>query len=141
MLFPSIFRDSFFDDDDDFMDFPVATGTDYLMKSDVKELDHAYELDMDLPGFNKDDVKMQLKNGVLNISASTSQNNDEKDKDGKYIRRERFQGTCQRSFYVGKELKPEDIKAQFENGVLKVTVPKKEAQPEVEENKYIQIEG
>lgn len=140
MLYPSIFDDFF---DDDFANFPTfpEIRRSSMMKSDVKELDNAYQLEMDLPGFKKDDVKMQLKDGVLNISAETSRNNDEKDKNGKYIRRERFEGTCSRSFYVGKDVKQEDIKAKFDNGVLTVTVPKAEKKPEIEENKYIQIEG
>lgn len=144
MLFPSVFRNNFFDDFDDFMDFPtMRTGwtTSALMKSDVRDAGDHYELEMDLPGFRKEDVKMQLKDGVLNIEAVTNTSNDKKDKDGKYIRRERFQGTCTRSFYVGEELKEDDIKARFENGVLKVKVPKKEAKPEIEQNKYIAIEG
>ena len=92
-------------------------------------------------GFKKEDVKMQLKEGVLNIEATTHTENDEKDEDGKYIRRERFQGTCQRSFYIGKDVKQEDIKAKFDNGVLIIDIPKVEKKPEIEENKYIQIEG
>ena len=142
MLLPSIFRDDLFDDD--FMDFPPVRGfnkENTLMKTDAKETEKGYELSMDLPGFKKEDVKMQLKEGVLNIEATTSTSNDEKDEDGKYIRRERFQGTCQRSFFVGKDVKQEDIKARFDNGVLVIDIPKVEKKPEIEENKYIQIEG
>ena len=83
-----------------------------------------------------------MKNGYLTISASSKKNNDEKDKEGKYIRRERYSGSCSRSFYVGEDIRQEDIKAKFENGILKVTVPKKEEKLAVEENnKYISIEG
>ena len=111
------------------------------MKSDVKDAGDHFELSMDLPGFSKDDVKMQLKDGVLNIEATTKTEKDEKDEKGKYIRRERFQGTCTRSFYVGENLTDEDIKARFVDGVLTVCVPKKEDKPQIEENKYIAIEG
>ncbi|MFC2661587.1 MAG: Hsp20/alpha crystallin family protein [Eubacterium sp.] len=141
MLFPSVFRDNLFNDFDDIMDWPTVSTDPTLMKSDVKDAGDHYELTMDLPGFSKDNVKLQLKDGVLNFQAATSKNNDEKDKDGKYLRRERFQGSCSRSFYVGKDVKEEDIKAKFENGVLTVCVPKKEDKPEVEDNHLIQIEG
>ena len=111
------------------------------MKSDVKDAGDHYELHMDLPGFNKDNVKIQLKEGVLNVEASTVTNNDEKADDGTYLRRERFQGTCTRSFYVGEAVRPEDIKAKFDNGVLTVTVPKEQPKPQLDENSYIAIEG
>ena len=140
MLLPSIFGEDLFDDW--MMDFPFrGNGSANLMRTDVKETDNSYELDMDMPGFDKGDIKAELKNGYLTISASSNRNNDEKDKDGKYIRRERYTGSCSRSFYVGDDVKQEDIKAKFENGILKVTVPKKEEKPVVEENKYISIEG
>ena len=140
-MLPSIFRDGLFDD---FMDLAPVTGQtkeNSLMKTDAKETDAGYELEMDLPGFKKEDVKIQLAEGVLNIEATTNTENDEKDENGKYIRRERFQGTCKRSFYVGEDVKQEDIKAKFENGVLKVSVPKVEKQPEIEKKQYIEIEG
>ncbi len=141
MLLPSIFRDGFFDDD--FVDFPTfkSRSDNALMKSDVKDAGDHYELHMDLPGFNKDNVKIQLKEGVLNVEASTVTNNDEKADDGTYLRRERFQGTCTRSFYVGEAVRPEDIKAKFDNGVLTVTVPKEQPKPQLDENSYIAIEG
>ena len=140
MLLPNIFGEDLFDDW--MMDFPFrGNGSANLMRTDVKETDNSYELDMDMPGFDKGDIKAELKNGYLTISASSNRNNDEKDKDGKYIRRERYTGSCSRSFYVGDDVKQEDIKAKFENGILKVTVPKKEEKPAVEENKYISIEG
>ena len=143
MLLPSIFGERFFDDDDDFMDFPPFRGhvENALMKSDVKDSGDHFELDMDLPGFNKEDVKIQLKEGVLTVEATTSKSNDEKDDDGKYIRRERFQGSCTRSFFVGKNVEQDDIKARFDKGVLKISVPKDNPKPEIEENKYIAIEG
>ena len=141
MLFPSVFRDNLFNDFDDIMDWPTVSTDPTLMKSDVKDAGDHYELTMDLPGFSKDNVKLQLKDGVLNFEATTNKSNDEKDKDGKYLRRERFQGTCSRSFYVGKDVSEDDIKAKFDNGVLTVCVPKKEAKPEVEDSHLIQIEG
>ncbi|MCI2147692.1 MAG: Hsp20/alpha crystallin family protein [Clostridiales bacterium] len=141
MLFPSVFRDNLFNDFDDIMDWPTVSTDPTLMKSDVKDAGDHYELTMDLPGFSKDDVKLQLKDGVLNFEATTNKSSDEKNKDGKYLRRERFQGTCSRSFYVGKDVSEDDIKAKFDNGVLTVCVPKKEAKPEVEDSHLIQIEG
>ncbi len=146
MLFPSVFRNNFFDDFDNFMDFPkfgsqgAPTATS-LMKSDVREYEDHFDLMMDLPGFSKEDMKIQLKDGVLKIDAATKTENDEKDENGKYIRRERFQGSCTRSFYVGENLTEDDIKAKFADGVLTITVPKKEAVPQVEDQKYIAIEG
>ena len=107
----------------------------------MKESDAGYEIGIELPGYKKEDVKAELKDGNLTISASTNTENDEKDENGKYIRRERFSGSCSRSFYVGEAVEQEDIKAKFEDGVLKVFVPKKEVKPVVEEKKYITIEG
>jgi len=111
------------------------------MKTDVKETDKDYKLSVDLPGVKKDDLKAELKDGYLTISATVNQNNDEKDEEGRYIRRERFSGSFNRSFYVGENVSEEDIKAKFENGTLMLTVPKKESAPQVEEKKYIAIEG
>ena len=140
MLLPSIFGEDLFDDW--MMDFPFrGNGSANLMRTDVKETDNSYELDMDMPGFEKEDIRAELKNGYLTVSASSHKNNDEKDNDGKYIRRERYSGSCSRSFYVGEDVKQEDIKAKFENGILKVSIPKKEEKPAVEENKHIAIEG
>jgi HSP20 family molecular chaperone IbpA len=118
-----------------------TANTNGLMQTDVEEKDNGYEITMNLPGFKKEDVKGEIKDGYLTVTASTNTNNDEKDKDGKFIRRERYSGTCSRSFYVGEEVTQDDIKAKFKDGVLKVTVPKKEAKPAVEESKYIAIEG
>ncbi len=140
MLMPSIFNDNLFDD---FFDFNYPTfryDTSELMKTDIKETDNGYEVTMNLPGVKKEDVKAELKDGYLTIQASSNTNKDEKDNDGKYIRRERYAGTCSRSFYVGDAVTQEDIKAKFENGTLTLDIPKKEAKPAVEEKKYISIE-
>ncbi len=139
MLMPSIFGESLFDD---FMDFPFGgMKTNMMMKTDIRDAENSYELDIDMPGFKKEDIKAQLKDGYLTISASTNGNSDEKDKNGRYIRRERYAGSCSRSFYVGEGVKEEDIKAKFEDGILKLSVPKVDAKPQVEEKKYIAIEG
>ena len=139
MLMPSIFGENLFDD---FMDFPFGgKKINTMMKTDIRDTDSSYELDIDMPGFKKEDIKAQLKDGYLTISASTSANNDEQDKDGRYIRRERYAGTCSRSFYVGEGVKEEEIRAKFENGILKLSIPKVENKPQVEEKKYIAIEG
>ncbi|MBS5605753.1 Hsp20/alpha crystallin family protein [Clostridium sp. AF18-27] len=139
MLMPSIFGENLFDD---FMDFPFGgKKINTMMKTDIRDTDSSYELDIDMPGFKKEDIKAQLKDGYLTISASTSANNDEQDKDGRYIRRERYAGSCSRSFYVGEGVKEEDIRAKFENGILKLSIPKVENKPQVEEQKYIAIEG
>lgn len=131
---------------DDFFEFPKTryTGsysTNGLMQTDVAESETGYDVSMNLPGFDKKDVKAELKDGYLTITASTSQNNDEKDQAGKFIRKERYSGTCSRSFYVGEDITQEDIKARFENGVLKLSIPKKDAAPKVETPNYITIEG
>ena len=149
MLMPSIFNDNVFDD---FFDFPFyddkAERKLYghraanLMKTDIQEHDDGYTLEMDLPGFKKEEIQLELNNGYLTISAAKGLDEDEKDKkSGKYIRRERYTGSCQRSFYVGEDVTEEDIKAEFKHGILKLFVPKKEAKPAVEQKKYISIEG
>ncbi len=139
MLMPSIFGENLFDD---FMDFPFGgKKINTMMKTDIRDTDSSYELDIDMPGFKKEDIKAQLKDGYLTISAATSANNDEQDKEGRYIRRERYAGSCSRSFYVGEGVKEEDIRAKFENGILKLSIPKVENKPQVEEQKYIAIEG
>ena len=142
MLMPSIFGENLLDD---FFDFPFGsnyTATDSsLMKTDIKEMENGYEVTMNLPGVKKEDVKAELKDGCLTISASSNSNKDEKDEEGRYIRRERYSGSCSRSFYVGEAVTQADIKAKFENGTLKLMIPKKEAQPAVANKKYISIEG
>ena len=149
MMMPSIFGENLFDD---WMDFPFdedffgrrnplyGKNTKNMMKTDVRETDGSYELDIDLPGFKKDEIKAQLKDGYLTISAAKGVNNDQKDKDGNYIRRERYSGSMSRSFYVGENVTQEDVHAKYEDGILKLTVPKKE-QKKVEEASHIAIEG
>ena len=149
MLMPSIFGENLFDD---WMDFPFERDffggknplygkhAKNMMKTDVKETDSGYEVDIDLPGFKKDEINAKLENGYLTISASKGLDKDEKDKEGKYIRRERYAGAMSRSFYVGEQVHQEDIRAKFEDGFLRLSVPKKDAK-EVEKKNYIAIEG
>ena len=130
---PSIFGEHVFDD---FMEgFPFGS---YRNDSAFNTL---MKTDIEMPGFKKEDIKAELKDGYLTIQAQTSSDRDEKDDKGRYIRRERYSGSCQRRFFVGKEVTQEDIKAKFDNGILRLTVPKKEALPKTEENRYIAIEG
>ena len=110
------------------------------MKTDIQEKDNNYVLDMDLPGYEKEDIKAQLKDGYLTITAQKNTSNDDKDEKGNYIRRERYCGKCSRSFYVGDGIKEEDIKANFKNGILQLTFPKEVARKEDEETKYITID-
>ncbi len=141
MFVPEVFRRNVFDDFFDFPTMPAARQTsDHLMKTDVKETENGYELAVDLPGIKKEDVKARLEDGYLTITATTSQNNDEKDKNGRYIRRERFSGSYSRSFYVGEGVKEEDITAKFDNGVLTLDVPKVQPKPQEEKNRYIAIQ-
>ena len=140
MMLPSIFGenllDNWFDDGWNSCDYSNTS----LMNTDIKENDNDYELTMNLPGVKKEDVTAELKDGYLTIHATSNQNKEEKDEDGKYIRRERYSGSCNRSFYVGDAITEEDIKANFENGTLKMTIPKKEAKA-VPEKRFISIEG
>ena len=126
---------------DDFFDFPFDGRRTEMMSTDIKDTDTGYEITMSLPGVKKEDVKAQLKDGYLTIQASANNKKDEKDDKGRYIRRERYSGSCSRSFYVGDQITEADIKAKFENGALVLTIPKKDAQEKVEDNKYISIEG
>lgn len=111
------------------------------MKTDVKETEHGYEVAIDLPGFKKDEVKAELKDGYLTISAVRGLDKDEQDKNGTYIRRERYAGNMSRSFYVGEDITETDIHAKFENGILMLDVPKKEEKKPVDEKRYVTIEG
>ena len=138
MLMPSIFGENLLDN---FFDFPFDGRRTEMMSTDIKDTDTGYEITMSLPGVKKEDVKAQLKDGYLTIQASANNKKDEKDDKGRYIRRERYSGSCSRSFYVGDQITEADIKAKFENGALVLTIPKKDAQEKVEDNKYISIEG
>ena len=128
-MFDDMFRDPFF----------TSSNTTKLMKTDIQEKDDKYILDMDLPGYDKEDIKAQLKDGYLTITAQENTSNEDKDEKGNYIRRERYCGKCSRSFYVGDSIKEEDIKASFNNGILELTFPKEVPQKE-EEMKYITID-
>lgn len=144
-MMPSIFRENLFDD---FMNFGFPefdrpynrANTQNLMRTDVREVGDNYEIDIELPGYKKEDVKAQLKEGYLTISAVKDADNGQKDDNCRYIRRERFSGSVSRQFYVGKNMTEEDIHAKFEDGILKLTIPKEERK-KVEENRYIAIEG
>ena len=134
-MLPSIFGENLFDDlfRDDFAMFPAWSGRDplygkhakHMMKTDVRETEDTYEVDMDLPGFKKDELNVDLKNGYLTVNAAKGLDKDEKDKNGKYIRQERYTGAMSRSFYVG-DVAPKDVKAKFEDGILQISLPKAE---------------
>lgn len=150
MLMPSVFGENLFDDD--WFGFPFESeffgkknplygkhGKN-LMKTDVRETEEGYELDIDLPGFKKEEINAKLENGYLTVTAAKGLDKDEKDKKGKYIRQERYAGSMSRSFYVGENVTQEDVHAKYEDGILKLTVPKKD-QKKVEETSHIAIEG
>ena len=149
MLAPSIFGENLFDD---WFDFPSFGGlgrvenklyggrSGRLMKTDVHEKDGQYDMDIDLPGFKKEDIKVELHDGYLQVSAVKGLNEEEKDEKGKLIRQERYSGSMQRSFYVGDSIKQEDVKAKFEQGVLKLSFPK-EGEKKLPEKQPIMIEG
>ena len=149
MMMPSIFGESLFDDFmDDFMfpSFPDVNKTLYgkhaknMMKTDVKETDDGYIVDIDLPGFKKDEIKVQLEDGYLTVSAAKGLNKDEKNEKGKYVRRERYAGGMSRSFYVGENVAREDIHPKYEDGILSFNVPKAEKKV-AKDDHYISIEG
>ena len=154
MLMPSIFGENLFDDWFDefpFYDFDKSMKNTEkklygkkagrIMKTDIKEKKDGYELEIDLPGFTKDEINASIEDGYLTISAAKGLDKDEKEKEsGRYIRKERYAGACQRSFYVGEGVKQEDLKAAFNNGILTVAVPKEAEKPAEEEKKYITIE-
>ena len=152
MLMPSIFGNDMFGDfftdpwfdDKEFKDMQkklYGHRAKNVMSTDVKEVENGYELEMDLPGFKEEEIKASVENGYLTISAARGLDEDEKDKkSGKYIRRERYAGACERSFYVGEGISQDDIKASFQHGILKLFIPK-EPEKSVEEKKYVAIEG
>lgn len=152
MLRPSIWGETLFDDFFDFPDFEKMENqmnkklyghrAKDLMKTDIKDCDGGYELVIDLPGFKKEEITVELANGYLTIQAARGLDKDEQEKEsGRYIRRERYAGSCQRSFYVGEGITREDIRAEFKHGILKLTVPKKQPAVEEKKNNYIAIEG
>ena len=153
MMMPSIFGENLFDDFDSWFSDPVekrffgkknplyGKHAKNLMKTDVRETKNSYEVDVDLPGFKKDEINVELKDGYLMISAAKGLDKDEKDKEGKYIRRERYAGNMSRSFYVGKDITEKDIHGKYENGILMLDIPKKAPEKKVEEKKFVTIEG
>ena len=148
-MMPSIFGENLFDEffDDDFPMIPMRSirnplygkNAKNLMKTDVRETDNTYELDIDLPGFKKDEVQLDLKDGYLTISAAKGLDKDQEDKKGKYIRQERYAGACSRSFFVGEGIEPRDVSAKFEDGILRVSLPK-QVKKELPRNSAIAIE-
>lgn len=148
-MMPSIFGENLFDEffDDDFPMIPMRSirnplygkNAKNLMKTDVRETDNTYELDIDLPGFKKDEVQLDLKDGYLTISAAKGLDKDQEDKKGKYIRQERYAGACSRSFFVGEGIEPQDVSAKFEDGILRVSLPKR-VKKELPRNSTIAIE-
>ncbi|MCF2668233.1 MULTISPECIES: Hsp20/alpha crystallin family protein [Lachnospiraceae] len=147
MMMPSIFGENLFDDFMDDFAFPNVDKVLYgkhasnLMKTDVKETDSGYEVDIDLPGFKKDEIQMQLENGYLTVSAAKGLNKDEKNEDGRYVRRERYAGSVSRSFYVGENVTEKDIHPKYENGILSFKMPKDDKKAVEEKKHYIAIEG
>ena len=129
-LFDDMFRAPFFHNNES-----------KIMKTDIKEHDDNYSITIDLPGYEKENIKAEVDDGYLTITATTDSKNEEKEEKGKFVRRERYFGECSRSFYVGEDVQTEDIKASFKNGTLKLVVPKKEETKELPEKKYIEIEG
>ena len=148
-MMPSIFGENLFDEffDDDFPMIPMRSirnplygkNAKNLMKTDVRETDNTYELDVDLPGFKKDEVQLDLKDGYLTISAAKGLDKDQEDKKGKYIRQERYAGACSRSFFVGEEIEPREVSAKVEDGILRVSLPKR-VKKELPRNSTIAIE-
>ena len=153
MMMPSIFGENLFDDfmnDFAFPDFTDSANIEKalygkhaknIMKTDVKDTENGYEVDIDLPGFKKDEISIELENGYLTVSAAKGLDKDEEDKKGNYIRKERYAGSMSRSFYVGKHVTVEDVHPKYENGILSFSVPKEEAKPVEEKKNYISIEG
>ena len=148
-MMPSIFGENLFDDffDDDFSMFPALTGRNplygkhakNLMKTDVRETENTYELDIDLPGFKKDEISIDLKDGYLSISAAKGLDRDQEDKKGKYIRQERYAGACSRSFFVGEGVEPKEGSAKSEDGILKISLPE-QVKKELPQSPRIAIE-
>lgn len=150
-MFPALMNDTMFSDlfDDPFFAgwreaassaadrMPVQS----MMSTDVKETDTGYDVDIDMPGFKKDDINLELSNGYLTVSAQRNSSHGDKDENGKWLRRERYAGSVSRSFYVGDDVKESDIHASYKNGTLCLEVPKAEPKPQVEAKHQIAIEG
>ena len=129
-LFDEMFKDPFF-----------SRGSDKaIMKTDIKEVDQDYVMEIDLPGFSKEDISAELKDGYMTVTATKNESNDEKDKDGNYLHRERYTGSCSRTFYVGDGFTEEDIKASFKDGILRLTMPKEKPKKLEEQKRLISIE-
>ena len=147
MMMPSIFGENLFDDFMDDFAFPDISKALYgkhaknLMKTDVKETDAGYEVDIDLPGFKKDEIKMQLDHGCLTVTAAKGLDKDSKNEKNNYVRRERYAGSMSRSFYVGENVTESDIHAKYENGILTFSLPKEEKKTVEEKEQFIPIEG
>lgn len=140
MLRPSIFERDFLDSFmNDFAQPARARFIERTMKTDIKELEKEYELSIELPGYKKEDIKMELKEGYLNISAKTEVEKENVEENGKYVHKERYSGSCNRKYFVGHDIEQQDIKAKFSDGILKVVIPKKE-EKKLEEEKYIKID-
>lgn len=145
MYMPSIFGSDMFEDFFRDLDQGYAPKTLYgkraknLMKTDIREDEKGYQLAIDLPGYRKDELKLELKDGYLTISAEKNEEKEQKDEKGRMIRQERYAGSVQRSFFVGEQLKEEDIKAKYEDGVLRLEIPKKEEEKKLPERRYIEI--
>ena len=148
-MFPALMNDTMFSDlfDDPFFegwrsaDNSAAMTPTNMMSTDVRENDKGYDVDIYMPGFKKDDISVSLNNGYLTASAHKDEDSGDKDESGKWLRRERYVGTCSRSFYVGDQVKENDIHANYQNGTLCIQVPKIEAQPQVDSKHQIAIEG
>ena len=141
MLTPKLFSDYFFDDLNEMDHKLYGKHSNKEMLTDIKEHDDHYDIEVDLPGFHKDQINLALENGYLTISAAKGLDKDEKDKKGRFLRQERYAGAMSRSFYVGEELTQEDVHAKFEHGVLKIDLPKKKPEIEQKDDRYIAIEG
>lgn len=140
-MLPSILGSTMMDDWFDDMDRMFFGRVPKAMKTDIKENDTNYEMDIEMPGLKKEDIELTLKDGCLTIATEQNGSNEEKDENGKMIRQERYSGRMSRSFYVGEDIKEDDITAKYDNGVLKICIPKKEAQEAVPEKRRIAIEG
>lgn len=150
-MFPALMNDTMFSDlfDDPFFEgwrdngngSAAAALANNMMSTDVRETKDGYDVDIDMPGFKKDDINLELQNGYLTVSAHRDSEHDDKAQDGKWLRRERYAGSCSRSFYVGEDVKETDIHASYKNGTLCLQVPKMQAQPQVEAKRQIAIEG